>query len=183
MFLVRFYDTTSNRYIMKALIFKIPLISLLFLASYSFGQKNRTWNQVKSAELTQPFGYVWNYVNSPNPIPKPCKGHSHKNHKTAEYTSPNLLKKSFLVEKSFFKIKLTNVSTIVNSKTTVFYLLLDNKGNELKGKTYIVLENTLEKQWSKKNIDLSTYEGQTVTIAIGIDKQEENSSLFINLFQ
>jgi hypothetical protein len=181
--LFRFYSTTPNKYIMKALIFKIPLISLLFLVSSSFGQKNKTWNQVKSAELTQPFGYVWNYINSPDVSHKKCKGHEHSTHEQIKPKKSPSLKTSFVVENSLFKLGYSNVSKTINTKTVIFYRLLNDKGNELKSKTNITFDNTLEKKWDTTTIDLSAYKDQTITIVVGIQAQEENSSLLINLFQ
>ena len=139
--------------------------------------------KVKSAELTQPFGYVWNYINSPDVSHKKCKGHEHSAHEQIKPKKSPSLKTSFVVESSLFKLGYSSVSNTNNTKTIIFYKLLNDKGNVLKSKTNITFDNTLEQKWDTTTIDLSAYKDQTITIVVGIKAQEENSSLLINLFQ
>lgn len=169
---------------MKRKNFIIACLFFIAFLNNSIAQKSGDWHQVKSPELNQPFGFVWSFNNSIDYSHQKCKGHEHsKITKTNALKKAPALKSTFTVTETEFNLNYSNVSKNNTSSTVISYTLLDGKGNILKAKTSVQFKNSTEQNWSTKNIDISNYMNQTITIIINIEEQLENSTLFINLFQ
>ena len=167
---------------MKNLALHIISVSIILLfCNNVFSQKNQTWQQITTPELTQNFGYTWNYINIHDESHKQCKGHEHLDSPstTAIKQAPES-KSTFIVNNSNYKIGYSGIGATQNSE--IKYTILNEK-NETIVSDSLTIENKEEREWNTKLIDLSQYQDQTLTVVITINNQPINSSLFINLFQ
>ena len=165
---------------MKNINILLPAFLILFFCNNIVAQKNEAWHLVKTPELTQYFGYVWSYNNSPDETRKKCKNHEHSK-LPAEVVNRKfpILKQNFTVSSSIFKL---GHASLGSGQTKINYSIVDETGTVLINEN-ISLNNTSEKKWTTTNIDVSSYQNKNVTLIISIDEQPKNASLFINLFQ
>lgn len=162
---------------MKKILFLNVFLFSLILGN-SFSQQTETWTLVKAIELSQPFGHVWEYNNTPDESHKTCKGHEHSVHPVK--TTKPLLKKSFIVTNGSYALKYASTGATGNTK--INYSFVDDAGNTVLSQD-ILFEIDSEKTWNKTNIDLSSFLNQNLTLVIDIKELPTNASLFINLLQ
>ena len=166
---------------MQKTIITTTLLAFILLCSNAiFSQQNQTWYQIKTPNLNQPFGYVWNYTNTPDESHKKCKGHEHivTNKKAPLRKSPEL-KTTFVASSPTYKFSYTHDNK--NQESTITYSLINENGTVIIDNEALIISS--EKGWQTKTIDISSYQNQALTLVINIEGQAKNTSLFINLFQ
>lgn len=166
---------------MQKTLINTTLITLIILFSnVIISQKNQTWYQIKTPDLSQPFGYVWNYTNTPDESHKKCKGHEHiVTNKKAPLKKAPELKSTFVASSPTYKFSYTHDNE--NQESTITYSLINENGTVIIDNEALTVSS--EKEWQTKQIDISSCQNQALTLVINVESQAKNTSLFINLFQ